>query len=219
MNNVETSSFNPEIEEKQGNLILGIIGAIMGALPGMLLWFLLGMIGFIAGIAGYVIAKGASFGYKTLGKKLDKKGAVITILITIVAIYFTNKFSFTYDIAKAYSENDVPVTFADVYSSFWLIMKEGGFYISFIANLVVGLLLTLWSCFSYFKALLKGDLEADNRKMITPIRVTDGSMGGSYDPAFSGYTSPSYNTSSGEEDIVYEEDMDRKAQEAVFGEE
>lgn len=41
-------------EEKQGNLLTGILGALLGALIGTALWVLVGVWGYIAGIVAWL---------------------------------------------------------------------------------------------------------------------------------------------------------------------
>ena len=50
-------------EEKKGSILGGILGALLGAAIGAFLWTLIGMLGYIASIVGFVIAFLASKGY------------------------------------------------------------------------------------------------------------------------------------------------------------
>lgn len=50
-------------EEKQGNLLTGILGALLGALIGTALWVLVGVWGYIAGIVAWLTAFLAGKGY------------------------------------------------------------------------------------------------------------------------------------------------------------
>ena len=53
-------------EEKQGNLLTGILGALLGALIGTALWVLVGVWGYIAGIVAWLTAFLAGKGYDLL---------------------------------------------------------------------------------------------------------------------------------------------------------
>lgn len=50
-------------EEKQGNLLTGILGAFLGALIGTALWVLVGVWGYIASIVAWLTAFLAGKGY------------------------------------------------------------------------------------------------------------------------------------------------------------
>ena len=55
MMNEQTVNFTSGVQPVRENILLGIIGAVLGVLLGAALWVFLGRIGFIAGIAGYAI--------------------------------------------------------------------------------------------------------------------------------------------------------------------
>lgn len=50
-------------EEKQGNLLTGILGALLGALIGTALWVLVGVWGYVASIVAWLTAFLAGKGY------------------------------------------------------------------------------------------------------------------------------------------------------------
>lgn len=68
------------LEEKPSNLLLGVIGALFASLLGVGLWVLIGQVGFVAGIAGFVMLKLALGGYQKLGGSLDKKKGPLYVL-------------------------------------------------------------------------------------------------------------------------------------------
>ncbi len=76
-----------ETNAVEGNMLLGIVGAIAGALIGVIVIALIGSMGFIASIGGIVLALCALKGYKLLGKKISKAGLYITIAIMVVMVY------------------------------------------------------------------------------------------------------------------------------------
>ena len=53
-------------EEKQGNLLTGILGALLGALIGRALWVLVGVWGYVASIVAWLTAFLAGKGYDLL---------------------------------------------------------------------------------------------------------------------------------------------------------
>ncbi|MBQ6554926.1 MAG: hypothetical protein IJR45_08340 [Firmicutes bacterium] len=139
----------------ESNLLFGLIGALIGAVPGCVLWILIGRIGFVAGIAGYAIMVGAMFCYKKLGGEPDKKGVIVCIAITVAAILLANilEFSFqTYDIAI---EEGIAVSFFDVLTVTPRFIVEGGMLGRFVLNLIIGYALTAWSCARWMSSVFQ----------------------------------------------------------------
>ncbi len=74
-------------EQKEDNVLLGTIGALIGSLLGVLCIVLLGQAGYVAVLSGIAMAWGVIKGYELLGKKLSTKGAWICIIIMVVMTY------------------------------------------------------------------------------------------------------------------------------------
>lgn len=66
---------------------LGIVGAIAGALVGCIIWIVIYAVGFISAIGGFAIAFGAIKGYEMATKNVDKMGALVAILCTLIGVY------------------------------------------------------------------------------------------------------------------------------------
>lgn len=73
-------------EEKQGNLLTGILGALLGALIGTALWVLVGVWGYIAGIVAWLTAFLAGKGYDQLHGRPGKAKAITIIVMLILSI-------------------------------------------------------------------------------------------------------------------------------------
>ena len=76
----------------------GLLGAVIGAIPGMLLMILVARFGFIASLCGAVMAACIFFGYKLMTKNSwlsAKTGLLICGLVMIIAVYFSVKISWT----------------------------------------------------------------------------------------------------------------------------
>ena len=72
--------------QRKSNLPLGILGAFLGTIPGVILWVIVAQIGFIAGIVGLVIALGSLKGYELLGKKMSKTGVIVAVIFSAVML-------------------------------------------------------------------------------------------------------------------------------------
>lgn len=149
----DTSIF-PNYDEPS-NVFLGTLGALLGIIPGLIIWVILDQVGFIAGLAGYVMLMGAFKVYEILGKKLDKKGVIICVVISFIGIIFADFFSLAW---AAYSEfkEIYDVTFLDCIKIMPnLILSDGTIATGFIFNLLIGLGLSAWSCFRNVAMALK----------------------------------------------------------------
>ncbi len=143
------------LEEKRVNLIPGIVGALAGALVGAGLWVLIGQIGFIAGIAGFVMLKLSLGGFEKLGGGLDKRGAVICLLITAGMIFGANLLDYGVSMTRAYFEFETSFeTLAYVFSNFGNLMSDMDMWKGFYIDLAIGYGLSIWSSLGAIRAIM-----------------------------------------------------------------
>ena len=91
---------------QKGAFFPGICGAFVGALIGGALWILIYRLGYIAGIAGAVSAICAMKGYELLGKRLDMKGIIGSVVIMIATIFLASRISWSWDMYDILREYD-----------------------------------------------------------------------------------------------------------------
>ena len=84
---------NPEINEKQENMILGILGALIGGLLGGASIILLGQLGLVASISGVILAFCTLKGYELLGKKLSTMGIIACVVVMLIVPYVADRVS------------------------------------------------------------------------------------------------------------------------------
>lgn len=77
--------------QPQERVAAGILGALLGALPGVLLMYILFKMDFVASLTGIAMLLCAVWGYKHFGRELSKKGVFFSILVVIVMIYLGNR--------------------------------------------------------------------------------------------------------------------------------
>lgn len=106
---LDSSSFSMESTRSDDSQLLpllkGILGAAIGALPGMLLWIILGKVGFVASACGLLLALGVVFGYTLMTKDsgLSAGCAVLTcLIIAVLAIYMAERIVWTWEIADMF---------------------------------------------------------------------------------------------------------------------
>lgn len=98
------------VQEKGSNIVTGIVGSLIGSLIGIALWVVVFSLGYIATICGIVLAVCIMKGYELLGGKLDTKGVIISVVITLVMVYVSTHVSYGFEIyreLKAYYDIDV----------------------------------------------------------------------------------------------------------------
>jgi len=143
------------LEEKPSNPLLGVIGALFASLLGVGLWVLIGQVGFVAGIAGFVMLKLALSGYQKLGGSLDKKGAVICLIITAGMIAGANLLDYAVSMTRAYFQYEASFeTLVYVFSNFGKLMSDTDMWRGFFIDLAIGYGLSVWSAASAIKAIL-----------------------------------------------------------------
>lgn len=79
----------PALEVKGENVVLGTVGALLGALVGAALIAILAKIGYVASISGVVMAYLSLFLYTKFAGKLSVKGIIISIVIMIITVFVT----------------------------------------------------------------------------------------------------------------------------------
>ena len=80
-------------------------------------------------------------GYELLGKHLDKKGVVCSVVIMLLVIYLANRIAWAWDAYDAYKVIDF--TFADCYRYLPEILEENDAVGYYVGNLLIGYLLTV----------------------------------------------------------------------------
>ncbi len=90
--------------QKRANPVLGAVGAFVGAMLGALVWAVVGMMGYIAAIIGWLIAFLSGKGYDLLGGKNGKAKIAIVIICVIIAVVVGNFATQIYFIHDAYVE-------------------------------------------------------------------------------------------------------------------
>ncbi len=162
----ENSEYYDEYEVYDSNIVLGIIGAIIGAALGSILWIVIGKIGFIAGIAGLLIAQGAFKGYEMLGGSLDKKGVIASVVISVFVIYYANKVCWAWEVYDNFVDTynyqfeggQALQFFKQCYTNLYYIIQESGNVGYYVMDIIVGYGLTIWSSYKTIKQAYLGKI-------------------------------------------------------------
>lgn len=88
-------------------LLKGILGAVIGAIPGMLLWIIVGKLGFIFSAIGILIAAGSVYGFGLMTKKGNLPialGLAVCAVVFLLAIYFAVRIEYAWELASVFAE-------------------------------------------------------------------------------------------------------------------
>lgn len=126
-----------EMKAKRGNLVTGIVGALLGSLIGVIAWILVYQLGYIAAIVGLVMIVCTFKGFSLFGGKLNALGIGICVLISVGMLYVAERLSLSlelYNAAKTYYN----ITFFDAYRSLSAFLAEADLKGEFLQDLVYG---------------------------------------------------------------------------------
>ena len=142
---------------RRPRMLPGLLGAFGGSLAGVAVWVFLGQIGFIAGLAGFVMLTCALDGYRRLAGGLDRRGAYLCVAVTAVMLTAANGLDYLITLCWAYFQWECSLdTVRYVVTHYFTLMGENGLWGGFVENLLVGFLLAAWSSRLLLKAILFG---------------------------------------------------------------
>ncbi len=125
----------------------GVIGALLGSIPGIVVWIILGQMGYIAGIAGWLMIIGAKFGYKKLAGGIDKLGSVLSLIISLLMPIVSEYLGLAVSVYRAFHA-EYAVTVGQALQSVPYYLGESDVVTPIISSLVIGYILVLAVYFS-----------------------------------------------------------------------
>lgn len=93
---IDTDSYNSQKE----NVLLGTVGAFIGAIIGGAVTLFIARLGYVAFYAGFILGICVVKGYEVLGKKFSKLGAVISSILLLVTIVLVHQFDYALEAVK-----------------------------------------------------------------------------------------------------------------------
>lgn len=131
--------------EVSENVFAGIVGAILFALAGAVVWFLLWQIGYIAGLSGIVGVVCAIKGYSIFGKRESIKGVIISVIATLAVMVLAWYLCLSLDVFNAYKDwyaegyVDFTITFGEAVRNAHVFLEDPEISREYISSLVTGL--------------------------------------------------------------------------------
>lgn len=101
--------------KREKSFALGVFGAICGGLLGAGAIILLGQMGVISAIAGFVLAFCTLKGFELLGGKLDKKALIVCVAIMVITPYVAHHTSWAIMYCQAFQEDGIGLAFGDAF--------------------------------------------------------------------------------------------------------
>lgn len=139
------------VEEKHENVLMGIVGALIFALAGGVVWFLLDLVNFVAGISGAVGVYCAIQGYKKFAGRLSKKGVIISAVIAMLVLVFAWYLCFVKDVyqalKEAYGTSPLMPSFSDCFTRGFELLKDSEIAGGYWGSLAIGLGLAVLGAF------------------------------------------------------------------------
>lgn len=99
-------STESEFAYEKKNYTIGFIGAILGALVGAIPWVIVAQLGYFVGILGFVIGLASLKGYKIIGGKVGPRTKWLVIISIILALVVAESATLIIEFIK----DDIPVT-------------------------------------------------------------------------------------------------------------
>lgn len=132
------------------NILLGTIGAIIGTIPGIMLWILFGFIGIEPGIAGIAITMGSAVFYKKFACNIKLPGIIISTIIGLFMVIVAHEINcaiYIYNLYKA----DYVIKLLDAYKAIpYYLNTVPEFHKIFNNGLLTGYLLSIIGIFTSY---------------------------------------------------------------------
>ena len=90
-------------EAREENFLLGIIGAVIGAIIGGAVAFFVARLGYVSVLAGIALGFCTIKGYEILGKKLTKKGVLVSAILMVLTVLLVNQLDYILFLMDEYS--------------------------------------------------------------------------------------------------------------------
>lgn len=99
-----------------GNIPLGVLGAFLFSIVGVVLYFVIYRLGYIAGISGFVMFVLAQYGYKFFSKgniNVSIVSLVVSVITMSIMIFVAECVCLTYEIFEVYDGYGVNITLGE----------------------------------------------------------------------------------------------------------
>ena len=131
---IEVDSYQNQKE----NVLLGAVGALLGALIGGAVALFIARLGYVAMVAGIVLGICTIKGYEILGRKISRKGIVISSIWMVITVFLVNQIDLAMEVVSK-----LGVEFAFAFRAVNELIFNGDFPKNYFYNLVMLAVFTL----------------------------------------------------------------------------
>lgn len=143
----EQVSKNKKIKE---NIFMGIIGSIIGSIPGIIIYFILSYLKINSSFAALVIMLGSAYGYKWFAKSMKITGLILSLVIGFISIILANEITNAYILYLQYNKL-YKITIFDAYQAIpYYLENSASFKSSYIEDLIIAIIFGLFGSLSNF---------------------------------------------------------------------
>lgn len=144
-----------KVKKDRENPLIGMIGALIGAAIGAGVIILLGKLGLVASVSGFILAVCTLKGYQLLGRKIGMPGIIICLALIAITPYVADRIEWAMVIKKAYA--DMGVSLVDAFRVVPDFIKEGAIdKVSYIKSLGLIYLFAGFGAFGTLRSLFTG---------------------------------------------------------------
>ena len=148
--NIE-NSYQKELQENKKikeNIPLGIVGAIAGCIPGLLLWFLLTYLMINPTVVALIIMFGSAYFYRYMAKSMKLPGLIISVLIGFIFIILANEITNAYYLYNEYV-SQYNINILDAYKSIpYYLQTNDVFKHTYNQNLILTIMFFIFGSFT-----------------------------------------------------------------------
>lgn len=143
---------NAEIENrsKKGSVLLGTVGAFIGAVIGGILWILVYQIGYVAAIVGIVAVICAYKGYTMFSGKKDIKAAIISVIMAAAVLFLAHCLCLSIIVSTQFG-----VSFFEAVAATPALLADPDLFGEFIMDLLYGYIFMAVGAFAFIKNAIK----------------------------------------------------------------
>ena len=158
-------------QQGSGNVITGIIGALLGSLLGVAAWVLIYQAGYISALGGLLMVICTMKGYELLGGRLNALGITLTCIISVAMLFAAEYLCLGIEIYKVYNEGTrvLSVSIFDTLEDVPFFLSEPEVAGAVFRDMAIGLILMVVGAFGTIKQTYKSNTGSASTKMIAPV--------------------------------------------------
>lgn len=138
---------NKKIKE---NIFLGLLGSIIGSIPGIIIFFLLSYLKINPSFAALIIMLGSAYGYKWFANSMKEAGLIISLIIGFFSIILANEITNAYTLYIEYN-SIYNINLFDAYKAIpYYLSNSASFKTTYMESLIIAIIFGVFGGLSNF---------------------------------------------------------------------